>query len=163
MLRFVEILPGRDAPPDALRITLNHDQRRRSRVRLTLPDGTDVGLVLPRGTVLRDGDLLRAEDGTVGRVSAASEHVSVVESSDPHQLVRAAYHLGNRHVALQIDGQRLIYPHDHVLDAMCRELGLEVREELLPFEPERGGYAGEHRHGEHAPLAPHRHDHHDHE
>jgi urease accessory protein len=156
MLRFIEIVSSSGAST-TVELALSHDQRRRSRLRLRLADGSDAGLFLPRGTVLGEGDVLRAEDGTLARVTAAPEHVSVVESADPHLLTRAAYHLGNRHVALQVERTRLIYPHDHVLDGMCRELGLEVRAELAPFEPERGGYAGEHRHAhgsERAPFAP---------
>jgi len=147
MLRFVEVLAAAALQPDALRIALAHDQRRRSRLRVELPDGRSAGLFLPRGTVLRDGDLLRSEEGLVARVHAAAELVSVASTSDTHLLARAAYHLGNRHVPLQIELGRVVYPHDHVLDGMCRELGLEVTQELVPFEPEAGGYGGEHRHG----------------
>jgi urease accessory protein len=90
----------------------------------------------------------------VARIRAAGEHVSVVESDDPHLLARAAYHLGNRHVALRIERGRLIYSKDHVLDGLCRELGLAVSEQILPFEPEAGGYAGGHGHAHERRLAP---------
>jgi urease accessory protein len=162
MLRFVELVPSTLAGSATLELALSHDQRRRSRLRIQLADGRAAGLFLPRGTALSEGSLLRAEDGTIARVTAAPEYVSVVESPDMHLLMRAAYHLGNRHVPLQVEREHLMYPHDHVLDGMCRELGLSVSERLLPFEPERGGYAGEHRHahgGDRAPFAPGHHGH----
>lgn len=144
-LVFTTVLRADAADEPAFAIALDHDQRRRTRLRFTAA-GRDIGLLLPRGTRLSHGDRLRAEDGTVTRVQAAPEHVSVVETPDPHLLARGAYHLGNRHVPLQITPGRLIYPHDHVLDGMCRELGLAVSVQLLPFEPEAGGYAGDHGH-----------------
>ena len=75
-------------------------------------------------------------------VRAAAEPVSVVVSADPLLLLRAAYHLGNRHVPLQIGAGWLRYLRDHVLDDLCRGLGLEVEAASLPFEPEAGAYAG---------------------
>ncbi len=107
-------------------------------------------MFLERGTILRDGDLLLADDGRVVEVEAAPESVSTVQADDPRQLARACYHLGNRHVALQIGAGWLRYQHDHVLDDMVRGLGLEVRSELAPFEPEGGAYvshAASHGHG----------------
>ncbi len=115
--------------------------------------------MLPRGSVLREGDRLQSEDGTrTARVKAAPEEVSRARTSDPHLLARAAYHLGNRHVPLQIEPDVVLYPHDHVLDGMCTRLGLAVAFAALPFEPEAGGYGG-HGHSHH-----HRHEHeHEHE
>ncbi|HET9933167.1 MAG TPA: urease accessory protein UreE [Polyangiaceae bacterium] len=148
MRTFDELLPRGDAREATLVLPLDHEQRRRARLRVMLPSGEAIGISLPRGGSLRDGDKLRASaDGTVARVRAAPEHVSVAETSDAHLLTRGAYHLGNRHVALRIERVRLIYPHDHVLDGLCRELGLSVSQQILPFEPEPGGYAGEHSHG----------------
>lgn len=86
-------------PPD-LRLALPHELRSRSRFRTKLVDGEEVGVKLPRGQILRDGELLEAADGRIVEVVAASETVSVVKSNDPQLLARAAYHLGNRHVAL---------------------------------------------------------------
>ena len=136
-------------------VSLTHDQRRRARLRVTLADGTSVGVALRRGVVLRDGDVLADDEGHLLAVRAAEESLSVVRTDDAHLLARAAYHLGNRHVALQIEPGRLAYPHDHVLDAMCRELGLAVHAERGPFEPEAGGYAGPH---EHSHVGGHSHD-----
>lgn len=147
MLLFTEVVDSRTAAPHSLELSLTCDQRRRARLRLNLPDGTLVGLMLERGLALKDGDLLRSEDGAVvARVRAASEHLSRVSTSDPHLLARAAYHLGNRHVALELHPGRLSYPHDHVLDAMCRDLGLTVEQVIAPFEPETGGYGHSHGH-----------------
>ncbi len=124
--------------------TLDHEQRRRARARVQLEDGQTVQVALPRGTVLRDGDVLASDDGELLGIRAADEVLSVVTSKDPHVLARAAYHLGNRHVALQIEPRRLSYPRDHVLDAMLRGLGLEVSEARGPFEPEGGGFGHDH-------------------
>ena len=97
--------------------------------------------------MLRHGDLLLADDGRVVEVEAASETVSTVHTSDAVLLARACYHLGNRHVALQIGSDWLRYQHDHVLDDMLRGFGLEVRVDEAPFEPEGGAYvAASHSH-----------------
>ena len=130
-------------------MTLRFEHRKRSRLRARLDDGTEVALLLARGTVLRNGDKLAAEDGSIVEVVAADETLSTVASDDPWLLARAAYHLGNRHVPLQIEEGRLRYEHDHVLDDLVRSLGLEVQVERGPFEPEGGSYAGGHRHHDH--------------
>jgi urease accessory protein len=140
------------------RLVLPFEQRQKSRLLTSLSDGAEVGLMLPRGTVLRGGDLLRAEDGRIVEVVAAAEAVSMVQSDNPVLLARAAYHLGNRHVAVQITADSLRYLHDHVLDDMVRGLGFEVRFANLPFEPEAGAYASAtHAHSGHGHGA---HDHH---
>ncbi|MDQ3035888.1 MAG: urease accessory protein UreE [Myxococcota bacterium] len=136
-------------------LTLPFELRQRSRLRAMLDrdegdaaggGAREVALFLPRGTVLRGGDLLRAVDGTVVIVRAAVESVSTVRGHDPMGLARAAYHLGNRHVPLEVGEGWLRYGHDHVLDDMVRGLGLEVRAEHAPFEPESGAYGGHHDH-----------------
>lgn len=128
------------------RLTLTHEQRTRSRLRVVLDSGLEAGLFLERGVVLHDGDLIGDDHGLVVRVQAAAEPLSVVRCDNPLVLARAAYHLGNRHVALEISADRLSYPHDHVLDAMVRRLGLGVTLEQLAFEPESGAYGGGHHH-----------------
>ncbi|MEZ5602419.1 MAG: urease accessory protein UreE [Candidatus Competibacteraceae bacterium] len=135
-------------PADAqATLTLPFEQRQKSRLRIRLDNGQDAGLFLPRGTVLRHGDRLRATSGLVVEVRAAPEAVSTARADDALLLARAAYHLGNRHVALQLGPGWLRYPHDHVLDNMARELGLTVNREQAPFEPEAGAYGGgHHRH-----------------
>ena len=135
-------------------VTLPFELRKRSRLRTHLDSGEEVALMLERGHILRGGDLLLAEDGQAVEIVAAPETLSVVKSADPWQLARASYHLGNRHVSLQIGPGWLRYQHDHVLDDMVRGLGLEVSVEQVPFEPEAGAYAaagqghgGGHGHG----------------
>jgi urease accessory protein len=126
-------------------LTLPFDQRSKSRLRTVLSTGEEAGVVLERGTVLRGGDLLLAEDGRVIEIVAAAELVSTVRAPDPWSLARAAYHLGNRHVALQVGSGWVRYLHDHVLDDMVRGLGFDVEVEEAPFEPETGAY-GAHNH-----------------
>ncbi|WP_095162919.1 urease accessory protein UreE [Pseudomonas sp. Irchel 3F5] len=134
-------------------VTLTVDTRIKSRVRVTLDDGREAGLMLERGQLLRGGELLGEEQGgEVIRVLAAAEQVSSVRCADPLLLTRAAYHLGNRHVPLQIEAGLVRYQHDHVLDEMVRGLGLEVTVEQAPFEPEAGAYQSaphSHSHSEH--------------
>jgi urease accessory protein len=126
-------------------LTLPFELRQKSRLRTALSTGEEVGLSLERGYVLRGGDQLLADDGRVVEVIAAPERVSIVASEDPRELARAAYHLGNRHVSVQIGQGWLRYLHDHVLDDMVRGLGLTVTIDTFPFEPEAGAYAG-HQH-----------------
>lgn len=128
-------------------LTLPFDSRQRSRLRVTLSSGEVAGLALPRGSVLRGGDLLRISDGRVLRVISAREKVSTVRGNVMRALLRAAYHLGNRHVPLEVGEGYLRYLHDHVLDGMVRDLGLSVTVEEAAFEPEAGAYARGHVHG----------------
>ena len=141
-------------------LILPFELRSRSRLRATLDDGREVALFLPRGTVLRGGDRLLASDGRVVIVRAAEERVSTARSEDPDALLRAAYHLGNRHVPVEIGRAMLRYEHDHVLDEMVRGLGLEIVVEHAPFEPEGGAYGHGHSHG-HSHSHSHSHDHDD--
>ncbi|POP43634.1 urease accessory protein UreE [Superficieibacter electus] len=129
-------------------VTLPIDVRVKSRARVTLSDGRDAGLMLPRGLLLRGGDVLSSDDGReIVEIIAADEPLSVVRCADPFLLAKACYHLGNRHVPLQILPGELRYHHDHVLDDMLRQLALEVTFAQLPFEPEAGVYsAGAHSH-----------------
>jgi urease accessory protein len=125
------------------RLVLPFELRSRSRFRARLVGGEEVGVILARGQILRGGDLLLSPDGRVIEVAAASESVSTVHSADPRALARAAYHRGNRHIALQIGEGWLRYSHDHVLDEMLHGLGLAVTLEQAPFEPEAGAYHAE--------------------
>jgi urease accessory protein len=127
--------------PAQVRLVLPYHQRQKSRLLAQLDSGDAVGLMLERGTVLRGGDCLRCSDGRTVEVVAALETLSVVTARDGAQLARAAYHLGNRHVDVQLGAGWLRYLHDHVLDAMVRGLGFEVTFAELPFEPEAGAYA----------------------
>jgi urease accessory protein len=143
----------------AARLVLPFELRQRSRLLASLDSGEEVGLIMPRGTVLRGGDRLQSSDGRLVEVIAAPEQLSIVRSSDARQLARAAYHLGNRHVAVQITADSIRYLHDHVLDDMLRGQGLTVAYDKLPFEPEAGAYSTSHGHGNsHTHDHPHDHD-----
>lgn len=147
VLKIYERLDNVDSENQAT-LTLPFELRQKSRLKATLDNGTEVGLMLPRGGLLRGGDLLRAEDGLVIKVVAAAESVSKVTHDDPLMLMRASYHLGNRHVPLQVSTNYLSYTHDHVLDEMVTGLGLNVECVMAPFEPEGGAYGGGHNHNE---------------
>ncbi len=156
MREFTEVLSSASMPEDAQKITLTFLQREKSRLKATLPDGEDIGLFLPRGTVLKEGDVLTNEDGDFLEVKAADEKVSTVTADDAFQLARIAYHLGNRHVPLQLSPGWLRYAHDHVLDEMVELLGGKVLVEDKPLHPESGaygahggGHGGGHGHGHH--------------
>lgn len=140
MLHLTEVVDA--ASPVEATLTLSFEDRRRSRLLVRLDDGREAALMLPRGTVLREGDLLRSpgEPPLLVRVRAAAETLSVARTADPLLLSRGAYHLGNRHVPLQIGPGWLAYQHDHVLDELARSLGLVVATESTAFEPEAGGY-----------------------
>jgi urease accessory protein len=147
-------------PEDSVR--LDHDQRNRRRMVFTTEAGRPILLDMPRAVHLRDGDLLRLEDGTLVRVDAVPEALIAIHAHDTAALVRIAWHLGNRHLPTQLlpgaDGGTLRIRHDHVIEEMVRGLGGHCEAVLAPFDPEGGAYAGggaSHGHG-------HRHDH-DHE
>ena len=141
-------------------LTLAFELRRRARLRAQLDSGVEVGLLLERGLSLKHGDRLSTRDGSlVVEVRARPELLSTVETADRHLLTRAAYHLGNRHVPLQIEPGRLSYQHDHVLDGLMHELGLHAHVVERQFEPEAGGYSGGHRHGHGHEHADHQHEH----
>jgi len=123
-------------------LTLPLQSRIKSRLRVTLDNGEEAGLFLPRGTTLKAGDRLSSDDGYRVQIVAADETLSTLRSEDPHLLARACYHLGNRHVSIQIERDRVSYPHDHVLDEMLQGLGLKVEIIQAPFEPEPGAYGG---------------------
>ena len=143
------LLIERYAPPDATpseRLSLGFEARSKSRLRTRLESGEEVGLFLARGAALHDGDKLAANDGRIVEVIAAPEKLMTICSEDPLQLARAAYHLGNRHVAVQIEATRLCFAADHVLGSMLQGLGLPVEEIVAPFEPESGAYGGHRGH-----------------
>ena len=127
-------------------VHLIYSEREKSRYRTTTERGQDVGWFLPRGSVLCDGDALVCEGSQVILIRAASESLTEASSDNPHLLLRAAYHLGNRHVSLQILPNALRFPRDHVLEEMLEGLGLDVRAVDDAFHPESGAYAV-HSHG----------------
>jgi urease accessory protein len=168
MRKIIEKLTGPGTA--SIAVTLDHAARQKSRGLLKLDDGTEAALLLERGTSLEHGDRLLADDGVVVLVQAALEPLSVVTASDPLDLCRAAYHLGNRHIAVQIGALRLAYLHDHVLDEMVRQLGFQVGFAAEAFAPESGAYGHGHAHLSQPPpqarrrdREPHGHEHpHDH-
>jgi urease accessory protein len=128
----------------ALTLALTAEERTRSRHRFDSTEGQPVYLQLPRGTVLRDGDLLLSEDGLVVRVLAKPEPVLTVRAKVAVHLLQAAYHLGNRHVPLEIQPAYLRLSPDPVLRDMLEHRGLHVVEEVQPFQPETGAYGHSH-------------------
>jgi urease accessory protein len=163
------IAQGRGLAPALVKraatVELDWDVRQKSRFDATDSADRALGVFLPRGSVVRGGDVLVADDGSLIRVIAAPQAVLVVRHCAEHgssfDLLRAAYHLGNRHVALELKPDHLKLEPDHVLAEMLRHMHLDVSEEQVAFEPEGGAYAM----GEHAPAhghGPHDHGPHDH-
>jgi urease accessory protein len=133
-------------------VELPFDLRQKSRLRVMLASGQEAALFLSRGIILRGGDLLKTEADASGQslvvqVVAAQEPVYNVIAPSQRELMCAAYHLGNRHVPLQIGDGWLRLEQDYVLKDMLVGLGMQVSEVLAPFEPEAGAYGGGHRHG----------------
>lgn len=147
MIEFTQVVSG-EQDKDLPTVHLPIDARIKSRLRITLDDGREAGLFLPRGNTLRCGDVLKAESGEEVRVIAADEKVSTAHAEDGVLLARLAYHLGNRHVPLQVGDWWVRYQHNHVLDEMVGLLGGTVIVEMAPFEPEAGAYGG-HSSGHH--------------
>ncbi|WP_017317287.1 urease accessory protein UreE [Mastigocladopsis repens] len=130
-----------------LTLALTAQERTRSRHRFETEDGELVFLRLPRGTVLRDGDILQDETtGSLVRIAAKPEPVLTVTPQTVIDLLRAAYHLGNRHVPVEITATYLRLSPDPVLHTMLEQLGLKVKEETVPFQPETGAYGHHHAH-----------------
>ncbi len=165
---------GRGLAPALLKraptVELDWDVRQKSRFDCTDSTGRGLGVFLPRGTVVRGGDVLVAEDGSLVRVLAAPQPVLVItacpQHGSPFDLTRAAYHLGNRHVPIELRPDRLQIEPDHVLADMLRAMHLIVHEAQAAFEPEGGAYSHEggghgHHHG-HGHAHHHDHDHGDH-
>jgi urease accessory protein len=152
------ILTQHTTAPATDSVALAYDERKRSRLKVTLASGVEAGIVLKRGDHLHGGDRLSTDDGaTVVDVLAAPETLIEALAETPLLFARAAYHLGNRHVPVQMvateNGGTLRFQTDHVLAEMLKGLGCGVREIKAPFEPESGAYG---RHGGH-----HHHDAHD--
>jgi urease accessory protein len=141
MLTVTDRLPAINSAVNAFTLVLTAEERTKSRHRFETEEGETVFLRLPRGTVLRDGDMLRSDNGEfLILVKAKSEPVLTVTAATPLDLLRAAYHLGNRHVPLEIGTTYLRLSPDPVLQAMLEHLGTIVVEEDAPFQPEVGAY-----------------------
>jgi len=139
-----------------LKLTLPFEQRQKSRLRAKAENGEEVALILPRGRVLRGGDRVAATDGREVEIVSAPERLLHIESAE---LARVAYHLGNRHVPLQVGPGFLRIAEDHVLEEMARKLGARVSHVEAPFEPEAGAYGHQHDEMGHGGKI---HDHHGH-
>jgi len=137
----------------AAAVVLDWDTRQKSRFDTDDSLGRQLGVFLPRGTAVRGGDVLVAEDGSLIKVIAQPQSVMRItpcaEHGSPFDLVRAAYHLGNRHVQIELTPQYLQIEPDHVLGEMLQKMHLDVDEMLAPFEPEGGAYSAHagHDHG----------------
>jgi len=162
MLQISKLMPqGAGLAPVLIKraatVELDWDVRQKSRFDATDSQGRTLGIFLPRGTVVRGGDVLVAEDGSLIQVIAAAQPVLVITTCSAHgspfDLTRAAYHLGNRHVPIELQPDHLKIEPDHVLADMLRALHLTVREATVAFEPEGGAYSAT----GHSP-APHAHD-----
>ena len=145
-------------------LRLAFEQRQKSRLKTRLVSGEEVALMLPRGEILRGGDLVTASDGRVIEVVAEPEKLLHIESD---ALAKLAYHLGNRHVPVQVGDGFLRIAADHVLEEMVQKRGAKVKQVQAPFEPEAGAYAGgHHQHdemGHGGKIHEHHHEHgHDH-
>lgn len=149
----------------AATVELDWDVRQKSRFDTTDSQGRHLGIFLPRGTVVRGGDVLVAEDGSLVKVIAAPQPVLVIthctQHGTPFDLIRAAYHLGNRHVPIELKPDHLKIEPDHVLADMLSAMHLIVKRADEAFEPEAGAYGGGHGGHSHSPAS-HTHDH-DHE
>lgn len=148
MIEFYEKIDICTIEPEAT-LTLPLDLRQKSRQRVLLDDGQEAGLFLKRGTVLHDDDLLLSSENHIVKVRAADENLSIARCKDPLLFAKACYHLGNRHMPLQIEKEQILYLHDHVLDEMLRGLGLEVDQICAPFAPEAGAYGGDSKNAGH--------------
>lgn len=144
---LIESLYTGDAPATE-NLVLDFDARTKSRLRTKLASGEEIGLFLPRGTILRGGAKLQSQDGRIVAVVAAPEALVEARCANPLELSRAAYHLGNRHVAVQVLDGALRIQQDHVLEHMLEGLGASLTRLDAPFEPEAGAYAPGHHHSE---------------
>ncbi|MBC2665173.1 urease accessory protein UreE [Novosphingobium flavum] len=141
-------------------IVLDYDARHRRRFRYVARGGTDFLLDLPSAAVLRHGDGLKLTDGRTVRIEAEPEELMEVRAGAGHDLLRLAWHIGNRHLPAELHADRILLRHDRVILDMLRGLGAEVALIRAPFTPEGGAYAGEgHSHG-HDHDHDHDHDHH---
>lgn len=135
-----------DAARESGRVLVDFDRRHRRRIVLATEAGEEVLIDLPHAVRLRDGDGLEAADGLVVRVVARPEALLEIRAQDPADLARIAWHLGNRHLPVQLLGDRVRIRADHVIAEMARGLGAHVAEVEAPFDPEAGAYAGGHSH-----------------
>ncbi len=148
MLRANVVLPAGawDDRPPSDRVLIDFDRRHRRRIVLPTENGGEVLLDLPHAVRLRDGDGLELDDGRVVRVVARPEALLDIRAHDPAELARIAWHLGNRHLPVQLLGDRIRIRADHVIADMVHALGGHAHAIEAPFDPEAGAYAGGHAH-----------------
>lgn len=146
MRRFQKVLTRSDEA-SLPKLTLPYDLRRKTRQLVRLDDGEEIGLLLAPGTILNDGDILESAEGDRVRIAAAAEPILFVTASEGEKLARAAYHLGNRHIPVEIGTGFLRLEADLVLKDMLKRLEVSVEERKEAFNPESGAYGGGHRHG----------------
>jgi len=142
-------------------LKLPFELRQKSRLHAKLVSGEEVGVKLPRGEILRGGDLVTASDGRVIEIISQDEKILHVEAGSAQALAKVAYHLGNRHVPVQVGENFLRIAADHVLAEMLKKLGAKVSEVEAPFEPEAGAYAGGHHQHDEMGHGGKIHDHHE--
>jgi urease accessory protein len=137
-----------------LGVHLDFDSRSKSRLLLRLDNGEQAALIVERGRLLRGGERVTLLDGRTVEIIASDEALAEATSSDPLVVMKAAYHLGNRHVAVQLMTHGLRFLADHVLEEMVAGLGLTVTSLVAPFEPEGGAYGHSHAHAAEVPGRP---------
>ncbi len=156
---MIKITTKVDSSIDAeFSLTLPFEARQKARLHTKLDSGEEAGFFLPRGMILRGGDKLQAESGEIIEIISANEDVSTATSDNPLLLMRASYHLGNRHVPLEVKNTYLRFHYDHVLNEMLEHLSLSITKESAPFEPESGAYSQGHGQG-HSHTHSHNHHH----
>jgi urease accessory protein len=131
------------------RVLVDYDRRHRRRILLTTEAGREVLLDLPHAARLRHGDGLLLDDGGIVRVEARPEKLADIHAHDEGDLLRIAWHLGNRHLPVQLLGEHIRIRADHVIEDMVEQLGGHVEHIEAPFDPEAGAYAGGHHHHHH--------------
>ena len=130
-------------------LTLDFDERHRRRFRLTADQGDDILLDLPEAIAIADGDGLQLEDGRWLKVLAAAEELVEIRHENPAQMIRLAWHLGNRHLPTEIRHHVLLIRPDHVIEDMLRGFGADLKKVQAPFQPEGGAYGHGHHHKHH--------------
>jgi urease accessory protein len=162
-MRAIAHIPAAEVVSQPLAvITLTKDQRHRRRISLMTDNGLEFLLDLPRAVQLAHGDGLQLEDGQVILVAAEPEPLMAVRARDAHHLLVLAWHLGNRHLEAQIEGDRILVRRDHVIEDMLKGLGARTELVIEPFTPQGGAYGDAHAAHHHHHDDSHGHHHHDH-
>jgi len=158
-MRAQQVLPAGewDTAREVDRVLIDYDRRHRRRILLRTEAGAQVLIDLPQATRLRNGDGLLLEDGSIVRVSARPEKLLEIHAHDPAQMIRIAWHLGNRHLPVQLLGESIRIRVDHVIEEMIEGLGGHVHAVEAAFDPEAGAYAGGHQHHHHDDDEDHHH------